>query len=84
MGRELQRVDELGVEARSHLDTHAAGEEKEVHHTEVALLPEGDLVLGYHASDDGVRGAGLGGLSGEDSHDAYRLAAFCLVKSVWK
>lgn len=53
--RELQRVDELRVEARRHLDAHAAEEEPHVHDAQVALLVPWHLVLLHEARDNGVR-----------------------------
>lgn len=54
--RELEGVDELGVETRGHLDTHAAQEEPHVHKTQVGLLVPWRRVLGDEARDDRVSG----------------------------
>lgn len=53
-GNDLQGIDELRVEARGELDTHAGGEEHEVEPSQIGLLVPGDLVLLDDASEDGV------------------------------
>lgn len=55
--RELQGVDELGVETRGHLDAHTAEEQPDVHAPQIGLLVPWRLVLGDEAGDDGVGGA---------------------------
>lgn len=55
--RVLERVDELRIETRSHLNTHTAEEQPDVHKTQIGLLVPWRLVLLDEASDDGVRGA---------------------------
>lgn len=52
----LQRVDELRVKARRHLNTHAAEEEPNVHQPQVGLLVPWRLVLRHEAGEDGVGG----------------------------
>jgi hypothetical protein len=52
--RELERVDELRVETRGHLNTHAAEEEPEVHVSQVGLLVPWHPVFLDQAGDDGV------------------------------
>jgi hypothetical protein len=54
--RELKRVDELRVETRGHLNTHAAQEQVHVHNPKVRLLEPWYLVLRDKAGDNGVRG----------------------------
>jgi hypothetical protein len=54
--RELQCVDELRVEARGHLHTHAAKEEPQVHVPKVRLLVPWHLVFLDQASDNGLTG----------------------------
>ena len=51
----LESVDELRVEARSHLNAHAAQEEEDVHAPQVRLLVPCHLVLLDQAGDNGVR-----------------------------
>lgn len=51
---ELESVDELRVETRGHLNTHAAEEEADVHGPQVRLLVPHHLVLLAEASDNGV------------------------------
>lgn len=53
---ELEGIDELGIEARGHLNTHAAQEQEDVHPPQVGLLVPWRLVLGDEAGDDGVGG----------------------------
>jgi hypothetical protein len=55
--RELQGVDELGIETRGHLDAHTAEEQPDVHAPQIRLLVPWRLVLLDEASDDGVGGA---------------------------
>lgn len=65
--RELQRIDELGVETRGHLHAHTAKEEPEVEHSEVGLFVPWCLVVGHQARDDGV---GSDGTLVENGHSA--------------
>lgn len=51
----LEGVDELRVETGSHLDTHAAQEEPDVHDTQIGLLVPWDLVLLDETRDNGIR-----------------------------
>lgn len=51
---ELERVDELRVETRCHLDTHTAQEKPQVHVPKIGLLVPWHLVLRNQAGDDGV------------------------------
>lgn len=55
--RVLERVDELRIETRSHLNTHTTEEQPDVHDTQIGLLVPWRLILLDEASDDGVRGA---------------------------
>lgn len=54
--RVLQSVDELRIETRSHLDTHATEEQPDVHHTKIGLLVPWRLILLDEASDNWVCG----------------------------
>jgi len=52
--RELQGVDELRIETRGHLNTHAAHEQEEVKVSKVWLPVPWHLVLLHEARNDGV------------------------------
>jgi hypothetical protein len=52
--RELKGVDELRVESRCNLNTHAADEEVKVHPPQVRLLVPWHLVLFDHARNNGI------------------------------
>ena len=53
---ELERVDELRIETRGHLNTHTTQEQPDVHNPKVRLPVPWHLVLLHEAGDDGVRG----------------------------
>lgn len=54
--RVLQSVDKLRIESGSHLNTHTAEEQPDVHDTKIGLLVPWCLVLFNEASDDGIGG----------------------------
>lgn len=68
---ELQRANELGVEARSHLHAHAAAKEPQVHEAQIGLLVPRRGVLLQKPGDHGVTGVS----SLDDTHLCRRIGA---------
>ena len=76
--RELESTDELRVEARSNLNTHAAAKKPDVHYSQIRFLPPPHFVLRHHAGDDRVGSTILsfdethnGDVRSDESYDAF-------------
>jgi len=52
--RELQNVDELGVESRGHLHTHTAGKKTEIHPPKLRFFVPFDRILGRNLGDNRI------------------------------